>query len=169
MRGVFAPIDDAELHRAAQLIQRSNQFNLRTQRLSAEQIRSLASGTESFACFCTLEDKFGDHGIISILCGEVRPGNTLFISEWVMSCRVLGRGVEEFILNQLVAIARSKSCTQLLGEYLPTEKNAMVANLYERLGFLRIAQDTVQFKLHVDSGGPLATFIQIKPNPTTLV
>lgn len=160
MQAVFAPVGAAEISRSAQLIQRSNQFNLRTQRLSIEQIRSLTDSTKSFACFCSLRDRFGDHGLIAVLGGEADSDGTLRIIEWVMSCRVLGRGVEEFIRNQLVQIARDMNCSRLGGEYLPTEKNAMVAGLYERLGFSRVGDEPARFELQVDTAQPLPTFIQ---------
>jgi FkbH-like protein len=160
MKGGVAPVGSVELSRAAQLIQRSNQFNLRTQRLGTEQIRALCESREGFACFCSLRDRFGDHGLIAVLCGEKDGNNTLWITEWVMSCRVLGRGVEEFIRNQLVETARSMNCLRLCGEYLPTEKNAMVKGLYERLGFSKTGDDPDRFELQVDTAMPLPTFIQ---------
>jgi FkbH-like protein len=170
MTGVFAPVGDAEISRAAQLIQRSNQFNLRTQRLGTEQLRALASSTSGFACFCSLRDRFGDHGIIAVLCGEVREaGSTVWITEWVMSCRVLGRGVEEFIRNHLVTTARAMNCTKLVGEYLPTEKNAMVAGLYERLGFTRISDGTARFELQVDTATRLPNFINSQSSLTSSI
>jgi FkbH-like protein len=168
MTGIFAPITAAELSRAAQLIQRSNQFNLRTQRLPPDQIKALSAGTHSFACFCSLKDRFGDHGIIAVLCGEIREPGVLLITEWCMSCRVLGRGVEEFIRNNLVAIARAKGAHTLRGEYLPTEKNAMVSGLYEKLGFTRTDADPAQFDLRVDTAVPLPTFVQPDTSRTDL-
>lgn len=159
MRGQFAPVGAAEISRAAQLIQRSNQFNLRTQRLGTEQIRGLAASQDGFACFCSLQDRFGDHGIIAVLCGEARENAALWITEWVMSCRVLGRGVEEFIRNNLVKTAHDMRCQKLVGEYLPTEKNTMVAGLYERLGFTRISDVPARFELQVDTATPLPNFI----------
>jgi FkbH-like protein len=167
MTGVFSSVGDAELARAAQLIQRSNQFNLRTQRLTSEQIRALTVDHSSFACFCALRDRFGDHGIIAVLCGEVRSSDTLFITEWVMSCRVLGRGVEEFIRNQLVELAATKGCVRICGQYLPTEKNAMVAGLYERLGFIRTGDAPDSFELCIDTTAPLSTFVQSTTNLPT--
>lgn len=169
MTGLFAPVGGAELSRAAQLIQRSNQFNLRTQRLGTEQLRALASSDGSFACFCSLKDRFGDHGIIAVLCGEARDDSTLWITEWVMSCRVLGRGVEEFIRNNLVKTAQNMGCLKLVGEYLPTEKNAMVAGLYERLGFTRIGDEPARFELQVDTATPLPNYIhpQSSQRPST--
>lgn len=161
MIGTFAPVGDSELSRAAQLIQRSNQFNLRTQRLGIEQIRTLASSPTSFAYFCSLEDRFGSHGIIAVLCGEVTLPETLLITEWVMSCRVLGRGVEEFIRNQLVGLAAARGCARLRGEYLATEKNTMVAGLYERLGFVRVSNESAHFELRVDTSTALSTFVNL--------
>lgn len=162
MSGMFAPVGAAELSRCAQLIQRSNQFNLRTQRFGPDQLRSLSASATGFACFLSLKDRFGDHGIIAVVCGEIRDADVLWITEWVMSCRVLGRGVEEFLRNCLVETAREMSCSTLLGEYLPTEKNAMVAGLYERLGFNRIGDNPARFELPVDTASALPNFIHLQ-------
>jgi FkbH-like protein len=162
MKGVFADVGAAEISRAAQLIQRSNQFNLRTQRLGTEQLRALSSSSSGFACFCSLKDRFGDHGLIAVLCGEVREGSALWVTEWVMSCRVLGRGVEEFICNNLVSTALGLGCTKLIGEYLPSEKNAMVASLYERLGFVKIGDEPARFELPVDTHTHLPNYIELQ-------
>jgi predicted enzyme involved in methoxymalonyl-ACP biosynthesis len=82
---------------------------------------------------------------------------------------VLGRGVEEFIRNHLVTTARAMNCTKLVGEYLPTEKNAMVAGLYERLGFTRISDGTARFELQVDTATRLPNFINSQSSLTSSI
>ena len=79
--------------------QRSNQFNLRTIRYTEQEIEQLAKEKEHLTLYFTLKDKFGDYGLISVVVLDKQPENTLFISEWLMSCRVLKRGMEEFILD----------------------------------------------------------------------
>ena len=80
---------------------------------------------------------------------DKQPEDTLFISEWLMSCRVLKRGMEEFMINDLIAVAKENGYTRVVGEYIKTVKNAMVADIYERMGFCRdggrFTADTADF------------------------
>jgi FkbH-like protein len=121
--------------RVAQLSQRSNQFNLRTVRYTEAEIASLAGSPDTFTFSFTLEDKYGDNGIIGVVILKTESEDTLFIDTWLMSCRVLKRGMENFILNTLVAAAKEKGFRFLKGEYLPTAKNEMVKAHYQQLGF----------------------------------
>ena len=134
MRAVAAPFGVFQYPRIAQLTQRSNQFNLRTVRHTEAQVESLANDGSTITRYYELKDKFGDYGLISVVVLEKQPGNTLFISEWLMSCRVLKRGMEAFIVNDILSIAQKNGCRQVVGEYIPTLKNAMVADLYPRNG-----------------------------------
>lgn len=120
--------------RVAQLSQRSNQFNLRTIRYTEEQIAAIEKDSKQKGFAFTLADKFGDNGLIAVVILQER-GDSLFIDTWFMSCRVLKRGMENFILNTVVSWAKSKGYNRLIGEYIPTPKNGMVANLYFNLGF----------------------------------
>ena len=82
----------------------------------------------------SLRDKFGDHGLISAVIME-KQENQLFVNTWLMSCRVLKRGMEEFIVNKMVSAAKEAGYETVEGEYLKTAKNAMVSRIYEKLGF----------------------------------
>ena len=140
------PFDEFHFPRIAQLTQRSNQFNLRTIRYTESQIADIAraerEGGGYITRYFTLADKFGDHGLISVLIMEKQSEHTLFISEWLMSCRVLKRGMEEFIINEAVAAARDQGFDEIRAEYIPTAKNALVKDIYERLGFTRTGENT---------------------------
>jgi FkbH-like protein len=120
--------------RVAQLTQRSNQFNLRTVRYSEKQIADLATSETHVALAFELQDRFGDSGLISVVIMEER-GDDLFIDTWLMSCRVLGRGMEQFVLNTLMSKAKARGVKRVVGEYLATSKNGMVKDHYKRLGF----------------------------------
>lgn len=135
MRAVAAPFDNFHYPRIAQLTQRSNQFNLRTVRYTEDQIEKVANSLQHITRYYTLEDKFGDYGLISVVVMDKRDGDALFISEWLMSCRVLKRTMEEFIVNDLVEVARESGAKTLIGEYIATPKNSMVADIYTRMGF----------------------------------
>ena len=128
------PFDSFHFPRIAQLTQRSNQFNLRTVRYTEQEITDIAHDERYITLYFTLKDKFGDHGLISAVIMEKQEGK-LFVNTWLMSCRVLKRGMEEFIVNNMVSAAREAGFETVEGEYLKTAKNAMVANIYEKLGF----------------------------------
>ncbi len=137
--------------RVAQLSQRSNQFNLRTVRYTDADIEALANDPKVIDLSFTLEDKFGDNGLIAVVIMKPMDKETLFVDTWFMSCRVLKRGMENFTLNTMVEAAKAKGYKRIIGEYLPTPKNKMVENHYLGLGFIRMkGADTAQFELIVD-------------------
>lgn len=157
MRASAAAFDPFHYPRIAQLTQRSNQFNLRTVRYTEAEIEALARDDSRIGLYFTLKDKFGDHGLISVVVLEKQPEDTLFISEWLMSCRVLKRGMEEFIVDKILSVAAQQGFRRVVGEYIPTPKNAMVKDLYEQLGFARLENGRFQAEV---SGFPYhKTFI----------
>lgn len=157
MRASAAAFDPFHYPRIAQLTQRSNQFNLRTVRYTEAEIEALAQDDSRIGLYFTLKDKFGDHGLISVVVLEKQPEDTLFISEWLMSCRVLKRGMEEFIVDKILSVAAQQGFRRVVGEYIPTPKNAMVKDLYEQLGFTRLENGRFQAEV---SGFPYhKTFI----------
>ena len=135
------PFDKFHFSRIAQLTQRSNQFNLRTIRYTEQEIEQLAKEKEHLTLYFTLKDKFGDYGLISVVVLDKQPENTLFISEWLMSCRVLKRGMEEFILDEIIRTAEENGFKKVIGEYIRTPKNNMVSELYKKMGFHEVEKD----------------------------
>ena len=109
-----------------------------------------------------LKDRFGDHGLISIVIGE-KAGDTMKIDTWLMSCRVLKRQVEEEVLNELARLAKLKNCTRLEGVFLPTPKNGMVRDFYGRMGFTLTAESETkrEFELRLEAFQPVPTKIKI--------
>jgi FkbH-like protein len=157
--GSFRPLSSMNLQRAAQLIQRSNQFNLRTQRLDEGTLKGFMDDV-MHPCFCvSLKDHFGDYGLISVISTEIMD-DAMFLSEFVMSCRVLSRGVEQFICNRLAAKAAELGLRRLIGEYLPTPKNNLVAGLYPKLGFTQTNPMLSRYELRLDGFQPLQTFVK---------
>lgn len=121
--------------RVAQLSQRSNQFNLRTIRYTIDEIKRMAHEPDLHCFSFTLKDRFGDNGLVCVVVMREQDKNTLFIESWFMSCRVLQRGMELFVLNTIAEHARHGGFERIEGEYIPTAKNGMVKDLYSRLGF----------------------------------
>lgn len=149
MTATAAPFDEFHTPRIAQLTQRSNQFNFRTVRYTEGEIQSTANNPDKITLYFTLQDKLTDHGLISVVIMEKRENQTLFIDTWLMSCRVLKRGMEEFIVNKIIDTARLHGFRTVVGEYIKTPKNAMVSDIYEKLGFIRTSDNI--FVAEVDS------------------
>ena len=136
MEAIISPFNTFSISRVAQLTQRSNQFNLRTIRYTTEEIKNLISSSIHLTFQLRLQDKFGDYGIVSLVIGEIQENNVLFLDSWIMSCRVLKRGVEKFVLDQIVERAITFGIKSIVGEYIPTAKNKLVENHYQHLGFI---------------------------------
>ena len=149
--------------RVAQLSQRSNQFNLRTVRYTEADIEALAQDPDVIDLSFTLEDKFGDNGLIAVIIMKKQDEETLFVDTWFMSCRVLKRGMEDFTLNTMVEAARQKGFKRIIGEYLPTPKNKMVEGHYPGLGFEKLeGSSTARYVLDVEHYQPKENYIKIK-------
>lgn len=128
----FAPV---YLDRITQLINKTNQFNVTTRRYNQAEIEDIARDDRYVTLYGRLIDKFGDNGLISIIIGEIK-GKELHIDLWLMSCRVLKRGMEQAMFDQLVDIARTRNVDTIFGYYYQTAKNGMVSDLFELMGFL---------------------------------
>jgi FkbH-like protein len=135
MVSTVKPFDKFNIPRVAQLTQRSNQFNLRTIRYTEEEIQQITTSKDYYTFSFTLQDKFGDNGLISIIILK-KQNEALFIDTWIMSCRVLKRGMENFVLNEIAKLAKQDEYKELIGEYIPTAKNGLVKDHYLNLGFM---------------------------------
>ena len=163
MVSVVSGFTKFNIPRVAQLSQRSNQFNLRTVRYTDADIEALANDPNVIDLSFTLEDKFGDNGLIAVVIMKPMDKETLFVDTWFMSCRVLKRGMENFTLNTMVEKAKSVGYKKIIGEYLPTPKNKMVENHYTGLGFKPVEGAAVaQFELKVDEYQNRECYIEIK-------
>jgi FkbH-like protein len=156
MESIVKPFDDFTIPRVAQLTQRSNQFNLRTIRYTDEDIKRIASNPDYFTISLNLRDKFGDHGLIAVIILQKQDNKTLFIDTWIMSCRVLKRGMEQFTLNTIATLAKENGFDTIIGEYLPTKKNGIVKDHYSDLGFV---MNNTKWELDLKGFEEKATFI----------
>jgi FkbH-like protein len=156
------PVADATLERTVQLIGRSNQFNLTTRRYSNADILNFTQNPNWLTCTITLRDRFGDNGLISVLLAKTES-DALVVDTWLMSCRVLKRGVERVLLNSIVEQAKERGLKRIVGEYIPTPKNGLVRDHYQSLGFTQIdneSGETTRWQLLVDGWKPQAHFIR---------
>jgi len=132
--------DPTSRARLTQLINKTNQFNLTTRRLTEFQVQEIQLDVERIALECRLADRFGDMGLIGIVVAR-QVGDAVEIEDWLMSCRVLGRKVEEAMLTALVTEARSRGVRDIRARYLPTAKNGMVKGHFDRLGFSLVREE----------------------------
>jgi FkbH-like protein len=137
----FQPFDEIGRARIAQLINKSNQFNLTTRRYSEAQVGEIAADPNCFTLQVRLLDTFGDNGMISVIICR-RDGNDWLVDTWLMSCRVLGRRVEQAVLQELVGRARELGVVRILGTYRPTERNRLVEDHFAKLGFIECGCQT---------------------------
>ncbi|TXN75919.1 HAD-IIIC family phosphatase [Methylobacterium sp. WL18] len=135
MQIYFDQFDEIGRSRIAQLINKSNQYNLTTRRYTENDIAIIGNDRGAFTLQVRLKDKFGDNGMISVvICHHEKPLSWR-IDTWLMSCRVLGRGVENVVLWEILHHARKAGVSTLIGEWRPTGRNALVRDHYEKLGF----------------------------------
>jgi FkbH-like protein len=139
MTAVVEPLNDVNFERFAQLINKSNQFNLTTKRYSPADLERVRSDPEWVTRGFRLRDQFGDNGLICVVLGY-KDDVALEIDSWLMSCRVLNRGVEELVMSHLHSLAREAGLKYVEGEYRPTSKNGMVKDHYQGLGFEKVSE-----------------------------
>lgn len=140
MRGVIRAFEPVYMGRIAQLTNKSNQFNLTTQRFTQAQIEQMAADETYITLYGKLEDKFGDNGVVSVVIAE-KDGTSAHIRLWLMSCRVLKRDMELAMLDGLAGRCLAEGIETLYGYYYPTAKNNMVREFYGQLGFEKLAED----------------------------
>jgi FkbH-like protein len=141
MSVVFGPVTPLDLARATQLVNKTNQFNTTTLRLSGEELSALASGSDSVTLQFRLIDRFGDNGLVSVMIIRQDPADaTVFeVVNWVMSCRVFGRQLEDEAMNIAVEFARARGARALRADIIATKKNVVISDLYRNLGFVPLA------------------------------
>lgn len=163
MKGTIRKFEPIYIQRIAQLTNKSNQFNLTTLRCSETDIQKMNESPDYICLYGKLEDKFGDNGVISVVAGE-KVGDELHVRLWLMSCRVLKRGMEDAMLDVLVSEAKNAKMKTIIGHYYPTAKNNMVRDFYERMGFEKISEDdngNTAWSLCIDDYKPKNQHIQI--------
>lgn len=141
MEITFQAFDETGRARIAQLINKSNQFNLTTKRYSEAQIAAMQKDPAYFTLQVRLSDIFGDNGMISVVICRRASRDIWEIDSWLMSCRVLGRRVENMVLRAILEQARREGIQKLIGSYIPTDRNRMVQDHYPKLGFRLIGSE----------------------------
>ena len=119
---IVGPFDEFHLPRIAQLINKSNQFHLTTTRYTESEISAIGQDKRRTGLYFKLKDRFGDNGLISAVILQQQPDASMVIDTWVMSCRVLSRGVEEFICSEIISLARQQKMPEGHREIYPHRK-----------------------------------------------
>lgn len=170
MIAVVEPIERSNMQRSVQLIGKTNQFNLTTRRHSEQQVAAMLATPGSVGLTLRMKDRFGDYGLVAVVIAVPEANAqvpTLVIDTLLMSCRVIGRTVEQFLIADIVARAERLGYQQVVGEYIPTKKNALVAGLYSELGFQEAGPSPsggTRYRLELPLRAPLArTFVTLAP------
>ncbi|MDR2162840.1 MAG: HAD-IIIC family phosphatase [Clostridiales Family XIII bacterium] len=173
MRCTIGPFDAFSIPRAAQLTQRTNQFNLRTRRYTERELADMTESGEYVTMCASLRDAFGDYGIIGVAILRKDSPETLFLDTFLMSCRVAKRGVETFMIGVIASEAKRDNYREIIAEYIPTAKNGPAKGLLREMGFVEQdisdepddVGDTVdgpatRWRLALDSFVPQKTYIE---------
>ena len=134
MQAEIKPFTSLYLERITQLVNKTNQFNLTTKRYSYIQIESISNNSQYIALYGRLTDKFGDNGLVSVIIGNI-CGDEVQVDLWLMSCRVIKRGMEHAMFDQFVRECIRREKKIIRGVYLKSSKNNMVSDLYRDFGF----------------------------------
>lgn len=140
MQLTYGEAAPADLPRAAQLLAKTNQFNMTNRRPTLAQLEDMIDTGRVFVRVFRLADRFGDNGLVSVVLLEAahdHPAQAEIVN-WVMSCRVFGRELEHEIMNIVVELARNRSWGSISADFIASDRNAVVESLYECLGFCRI-------------------------------
>ncbi|MDR1385733.1 MAG: HAD-IIIC family phosphatase [Planctomycetaceae bacterium] len=140
MKCYHGAVNESSLLRVAQLINKTNQFNLTTRRYTQQQVNEMMNGENWWCHWFRLDDSQQCHGIVGVLLVR-KQQETWIIDSWLISCRVIGRRLESLMFKVLRNAAKKAGCSQILGEYIPTEKNGLVKTLYSKLGFSSMQEE----------------------------
>ena len=160
----WSPFDRVGLQRIVQLINKTNQFNLTTRRYTEAEVLKVMQNPRAFTLQLRLIDRFGDNGMIGVIIAEAVSEGEVFIDTWLMSCRVLGRGVEEATLALICDETRRLGAAEMVGEYRPTPKNGMVSDHYLKMGFSKsddLPEGGSRWKLALKEWTPRETSIKV--------
>jgi len=143
------PLNETNIARAEQLCIKTNQFNVRTKRHSAADLLNLKKENQDFVFLVKLGDKYGDHGIVSLVCLSRIDDDFIFLDTFLMSCRVLGRHLESWILSEIVKRIKKKNARFLIAEFVNTERNSLALQFLNNYGFEKVVKGSdLSRKIH---------------------
>ena len=128
-------IDQSNIQRAAQLCVKTNQFNLRSIRHSTSTIMSMNDKNPDLCFLVSLEDNYGSHGVVGLVCMEKINNEKIFLNTFLMSCRVLGRHLDTWMLKEALTRCKTQGAKNLIGGFIPTERNIVAKSFLLDHGF----------------------------------
>ena len=137
MKTVLKKFTKKDINRIAQLVNKTNQFNLTVKRINLEEINNISKHPNFLTISGNLIDKFGDNGLVTVLIGKIKK-QTVDIAIWLMSCRVFNRNLELALFDHLVNLCKNKGISTIYGYYNKSKKNFIVKDFYKTLGFKKI-------------------------------
>lgn len=161
IRVALAPVGPASLARVVQLLNRTNQFNLTTRRYTQAEVEAQVADLDWHLLTLRARDRFGDHGLVAFAAG-VSEGSVFRIDSFLMSCRVIGQGIEAALLAALREHAESRGATEMRATFIPTKKNMQVREFYDGHGFAAASRDadgTTQYVLPLPAALPWPAWI----------
>lgn len=156
----ISDVNEKNMQRTVQLFNKTNQFNFTTNRYTMEEMYEICKQEEKEAFVLSLEDRFGDNGIVSAMIVIYENGEA-HIRDWIMSCRVFERGIEYEMLKYVCRRCIAKEMNTLYGYYHETEKNKKIEDFYEKLNFIRDFQEGRWICKDIDR---LCTLMESKTN-----
>lgn len=157
LRATVESIHEGNVERVVQMLSKTNQFNLTTRRHRLEEVKALMATPGSIGLTLRLADKFGDQGIVGVLLAvPADAGRRLRIDSYLVSCRALGRGVEEFLWAELARQALDRQVHGVIGEYIPTPKNGLAKGFYGKLGFTQTEESASMTRYLMEPLKPVA-------------
>ena len=172
MHILLKPFHDTDMIRIVQLVNKTNQFNLTTKRRSEAQLRALLERDDCYTLSMRVRDRFGDNGLTGVLIA-LQDQDKLLIDTWLMSCRVLGRRIEETMILAAISEAKRRNCDHIAAKYLPTPKNILVKDLYDRLGFTLVEESNDGIRQYIYNIGlesiQLPDYFKVEGLPSLLI
>jgi FkbH-like protein len=138
LEGELLQLAEGNISRAVQLCQKTNQFNLTTRRFFADDLKRFSLEDAEFCMLARLKDRFSDHGIVALYCMRSLDKRTILIENILLSCRVLGRQFEFWIMSKILEIARSRGYTEIFALFADSGKNIVAKEYLTHCGFERI-------------------------------
>ncbi|AJM91297.1 HAD-IIIC family phosphatase [Nitrosopumilus piranensis] len=138
--------DKFTIPRISQLIMKTNQFNLTTKRYFPEEVEKMVNSKNYLVKTFSVQDKFGDNGLTGLYIVNKEEPKKWKIDTFLMSCRIMGRNIERVMMSDLINEAIKERVENISGEYISTKKNEVTRDLYDKLGFSKLNENTYELK-----------------------
>jgi FkbH-like protein len=164
LRATVEEVTEKNLARVAQLVNKTNQFNVTTRRYTEAQLHAIVQDRQAWIRTFQLSDRMASYGLIGVLfCRPADSRDTWEIDTWLMSCRALGRQMEKFMFDRLIEAAIARRIRRIVGVYRPTAKNGLVKELYDQMGFRPVGESADELLYEFDvPATPLFTATHIR-------